>query len=497
MSHTIFTAMVEKKYKQAYKQHFDKLFPLYQSKQIELEGVNYHVVSQMRMKDYPLFSDFDVLDEMGVSTDDTIGRRIHHFIARLTLTKLMLYKVKVPLAKLATENIQSESIRNEFHIEDDEEITQLTQSVLTMLNAINDLIGLTEKLLEKEHWDDSNIQALEDLWHAFISTYETRANVLQKLYVQQSKHVKGESPYQSQLAKLLWQEAQIVYKTYQLLTPLGADTGRFSLDGLIDHNYECARHRQSDEPLEKKHKMERGLYGFTLAFYRLFVWLFIPFLIFALWLDKSLTFATLLSIAIFCVVGFLIKTQNKRHLLGKVHTDRAERYAISFQDETTEKREEKKDVSIPKTKDSPSVLYETDGILIHLFYVFLFVVIGYLAVIVYSFIDGVIDVQWLCYLSLVGIAFAIFTLFPFKVLIRKRLVIIETAIHIGGRKFGAPEVERIRITQDGKVIHIFISSSDSPFRLRVPEGNNASFKRALKKFCEKYHIPIVQQIKKQ
>src|SRR5690625_1713738 len=104
MSHTIFITMVEKKYKQAYKQHFDKLFPLYQSKKIELEGVNYHVVSQMRMKDYPLFSDFDVLDETGVSTDDTIGRRIHHFIARLTLTKLMLYKVKVPLAKLATEN---------------------------------------------------------------------------------------------------------------------------------------------------------------------------------------------------------------------------------------------------------------------------------------------------------------------------------------------------------------------------------------------------------
>src|SRR5699024_12695371 len=118
------------------------------------------------------------------------------FIARLTLTKLMLYKVKVPLAKLATENIQSESIRNEFHIEDDKEITQLTQSVSTMLNAINDLIDLTEELLEKAHWDDSNIQALEDIQHAFISAYEPRARVLPNLDEQQSKPVKAKSHYQ-------------------------------------------------------------------------------------------------------------------------------------------------------------------------------------------------------------------------------------------------------------------------------------------------------------
>src|SRR5699024_12590141 len=85
MSHTIFTAMVEKKYKQAYKQHFDKLFPLYQSKQIELEGVNYHVVCKMRMRDYTLFSVFEILDEMVVILVDTIYGRV------MTVHNVLLY----------------------------------------------------------------------------------------------------------------------------------------------------------------------------------------------------------------------------------------------------------------------------------------------------------------------------------------------------------------------------------------------------------------------
>src|SRR5699024_4638453 len=206
LSQFIFTSHVTSTYKKAYKQHYDKLYPLYKSKEVEIEDNIYVLVGQWRLKEYPLLSDFDIFDENGMSASESIGLKIHDYIAKISITKSTLSNLQDTFTKQHEKSIPSGDIKEVFAI-DDEEIAILTKSLKTAIEALNALIDLVDTLFKKEQWDENDILTLERKWNDFLDEYEPRACVLLEIYKQQKEN----TYVKNKLVNNLLEEAEIIY----------------------------------------------------------------------------------------------------------------------------------------------------------------------------------------------------------------------------------------------------------------------------------------------
>lgn len=325
----IFTTTTQKKYKQAYKQHIDKLYPVYQSKKIDINGESYVLVGQIRMAEQQLFTDFDVFNTDAESADEDIGNRIHEFISRLMITEQMLGKVKASIEKLMKEDVQTQFIQDNFPLIEEHDVYQLAQPVTMIHEKIDSLIDLVSNLLKQQYWDETSVVEIENKWSSFMEAYENRAYILLKWHAQQSNEIEEKISSAIDQASLLRKEAEAIYDVYQIATPQKAELGSFSIDKWITHNYEYGRFRRNDEPMKKKYKFERGLYTFVVYLYRFAVWFFIPLILLVLISDGELTFGSAMPLISFGIVGSVIKNQNKSQLLKKVNADIVNRRAIT------------------------------------------------------------------------------------------------------------------------------------------------------------------------
>ena len=492
MSEFIFTSYVASTYKKAYKQHYDKVYPLYKSKEIEVGGKVYVLVGQSRLKKHPLLSDFDIFDENGTSADESIGQMIHDYIGKMSMTLSALYKLKDPLAKQVEEAIPPSYLKETFAIKD-EEITLLTESLNIVNERLNALIGLVETLFKKEQWDENNIKTLERKWNDFFNEYESRARLLLDLAKQSLKEKKEEANFENELVNNLWEEARVIYDADRLYSPLRASVGSFSADELIEHNYQYGRFRQSDTPMKKTNKLGRGLYWFVLYFYRFSVWVFIPFMFYALWLDDSLTIKSAFPFVIFGIIGSKVKNINKHHLLGKVNTVIAERRAVVSQNQvgSSDKTKGKLKESDSLATGASSTLYETKVFAYHVIYWIIAFFCIFIVPPVYSYfsIDDT-GIEWVIYPLLVAAIAIITTIYPFQILSWKRFVVGETFITLGKKKFGVKEIKEMRFSTDKEHVYIYVYYSDNPFKLGVEEGKYKELAEVLERFCTKYHIPF-------
>lgn len=311
-----FTSKPEKKYKQAYKQHLDKLYPLHQSKEVHLSGEAYVLLGQKRLRGTPLFSDFDIFNGHGESADEDIGYRVHVFISQLIITQEIINQIKESVAGLVDEDIDESFLREHFSIKNEQEANQLTE--LTLIHEhMTALIDLVNHFAELESFDETNMNELADKWTTFTTVYEPRADKLLTLYNMQVKE--EEMSFEDIRARLLWQEAELVYHLYEMLRLEDAETGTVSINDWIEDNYTYGRFRQTDLPMKKGQRFERGMYTFVIYLYRFIVWLFTPIVLIVLYIDGELTFGSALPLISFAIVGSVVKSQNKASLLNKVH----------------------------------------------------------------------------------------------------------------------------------------------------------------------------------
>ena len=495
MSQFIFTSHVTSTYKKAYKQHYDKLYPLYKSKEVEIEDNIYVLVGQWRLKEYPLLSDFDIFDENGISAGESIGQMIHSYIGKITMTKNTLSNLQDPFTKQLEETILPARIKEAFAIKD-EEIALLTKSLNMANKTLNVLIDLVNTLLKKEQWDENDIITLEGKWNNFLYEYKPRACVLLDVCKQNLKQKRENAYFENKLVNSLWEEAEIIYDAYKLFSPLGASVGRFTVEELIKHNYQYGRFRQNDNPMERTNKLGRALYWFVLYFYRFSVWVFIPFMFYALWLDDSLTFVSALSIILFGIIGFNVKSLNKYHVLGKVNAAIAEHRSVVNHNEagSSDLINRGQEETDPLATGTSTTLYETKVFVYHIMYtIVLFLFVFTIAPIFAYFTTEDVGVRWVIYPLLIGFIVILTMIYPFQIFSWKRFVLKGTSINIGSRRFGVSEIREMRLLSDKKLIYIYVTYTDNPFKLRVDKRNYKGLIEALDMFCTRYDIPFKEQ----
>src|SRR5699024_12457454 len=84
-------------------------------------------------------------------------------------------------------------------------------------------------------------------------------------------------------------------------------------------------------------------------------------------------------------------------------------------------------------------------------------------------------------------------IYPFQIFSWKRFVLKGTSISIGSRRFGVSEIREMRLLSDKKLIYIYVTYTDNPFKLRVDKRNYKGLTDALDMFCTRYDIPFKEQ----
>ena len=484
---------VQQPYKKVFKQHRDKLYKTVQTKQIRLEAKTYVMVGQMRLQQSPLVSHFDVFDDIGQSADERVGRKTHDFVSILLLSK-SFRDVKAQLHEFSQYDVQAEDVKQEFTPVREEDRIHLTKLLEEQMATLDEFLAHVDHVLAKECWDDSDIMQIEQLWATFWKVYEERATTLFALY---EKNTFSDRPSNEKEGWItaLEEEAKIVHQVQMALAPMYTEKVGHTLQELISLNYHFGRMKQQDAPIEKDNKIGRVSYVFMNSFYRVYLLVFLPLIIFG---SSSTDGDSPSYFRLFTFLGLLlvIRGQAKSRLIAKNNTYLVELRGDQLTDISAEQHEEETKAStfipIPQSQKKKPILYDTTVLSIDIIGIFIFITIFLFAMTISILVkyDFEIDIV-MKYLFLIDILVLAFTLWvPYSPLARRRFIVTNKAVQLRKEKIGVLEIKHIVFKGEGKNVNLFVTFHSSPYKLRVPEDDREPLKAALKAWCTSNRVPF-------
>src|SRR5690625_1628364 len=120
---------------------------------------------------------------------------------------------------------------------------------------------------------------IEHLCVTYRKVHEKRATPLFALY---DKNTFSDRPSneKEEWITALEEEAKIVHQVQMALAPMYTEKVGHTLQELISLNYHFGRMKQQDAPIEKDNKIGRVSYVFMNSFYRVYLLVFLPLIIF-------------------------------------------------------------------------------------------------------------------------------------------------------------------------------------------------------------------------
>jgi len=350
--------------------------------------------------------------------------------------------------------------------------------------ALDEFLEHVDHVLDKESWDDSDIMQIEQLWATFWKVYEKRATTLFALYDEDTFSERPSNEKEGWVTAL-GEEAKIVHQLQMALGPMLTEGVADTLQEHISLNYHFGRMKPQDAPIEKDNKMGRVTYVLMNIFFRVYLWLFLPLIIFG---SSSTDGDSPSYFRLFIFLGFflVIRGQVKSRLIAKNNTYLVELRGGQLPETSTEQheREAKANTSIPipHSQKRKPILYDTTVLSITIFGMFVFFTIFLFGMTIYILVESGFEIDIVMkYLFLIDILMLAFTLWvPYSPLARHRFTVTNEALQLRKERLGVLEVKHIDFKGEGKNVNIFVTFHSSPYRLRVSEDDREPLKAALK-----------------
>lgn len=274
------------------------LFPLYESKRIEVNGERYTVVDQFIVPDLPLFSRFDVLDQEGNSVNDDIANKVFTYISLLLIIDHFHLLID-PLKRQKSASIDV--------LKDDEMILVHKQSG-EMLDRLRQLMNESQNIKS-----ESDLLRFIQQWNIFWESYRPRAELLIHFYSQKESMAKADKPTQTIL-----DEAEIIHNLFSFPSRY-EEIITLNMKELIQIYYELGRMCQNQDittnvKLKRYEKIGHSFLSFLL---KVVLWVVIPFIL-LIFILEEFDFSLLIFPAMVVFVYIPIFKQNENRLRIKL-----------------------------------------------------------------------------------------------------------------------------------------------------------------------------------
>ena len=485
-----------RKNKKAFQLHRLRVFPIYQTRQIEWEDQKYTLVGQMVFQDSPLFTRFDVLDRQGKSATRQIGKQVHTYIAMLQVTSY-LQMLKAPLDNQKGAVINAHMLRQNFQlIDDDEEIKKLQEINEETLESFRRLQESAAHLLDNDIWTKSNLDEFEQQWNVFWNIYESRIQPLLALYSQvENKKVTLEQEW----LKAILQEAEMIYRFFSSTIPTKKPTAT-DINELIQTNHELGRVDQETESEIKLTAYDRMTHNVLSFLLKAVFWVILPFIL-LIFITEGFDFSILLFPAMVVFIYIPIFKQNEKRVRMKVML-RLEKHRNETINKQLLVNDHSKTVSSQAgvlhryravEKKEQADQFEAKAISLNMASAGFFVtLISFFITIVQWWTHGWDSIaKSLLYVSIFLLAFSCWL--PYSKWVRRRVVITEDTIIVGKRTINVGEIQKVVCEGNGRVIDLHIVYQKEAVQIRIEDEYQLDTEDTLKKWCKKLSVPFEEK----
>lgn len=477
----------DKKYKEAFKNRTDRLFHLLQSKPVQVAEEKLLLVGQSRLKSYWLTSHFDVFDSNGQSANEDDAKKVHLFLSRLCIAKVLLLPLRKAIKGLLDSDITVENINNEFNLPDESYSTKLIELNQPTFQALDRFIEEISKIYNKDAFTEEDIEVVNKEWNMLWEILEKWTAILYELYASNRKWKKSSTT--DQWLQDLYEEASLFYKGYRGLSVIKIRGTSLTVDELIHHNYQFGRLQQDEPTLHNRYKVHRYLFGFIKLFVTIIWMIFLPLVGLGLYLENDLSGSTMFPLMGFGMIALVTKNRIKKHLLMNVQSDLLEHSESIIYANAQKKAMEANDID-KANLIKPKVLFETEGLFMGLRTFFAIIAVLF-PVFIYLVLNLGISTLTLVILIVINILLWLMVFaYPQLPFIGRKFIVTESLVHIQKDKFSPDQFIRIIKKKNDIDFHFYTQRHPAPYEIRIKQEEKAKLAKVLRTWTEINDIPF-------
>lgn len=433
----------KKKYRKAFRAHMLEIFPLYQSKKVEIAGQRYTVIGQFLLEGSPLYTQFDVVNEYCESTDKESGKQIFLFVTMHQIASTVFPTLQNLLEEQRKR--QDPSATTAIENNDLKFLLSTKGELDKIIHSLEVTVEQARQMQKVNIWSESDLEALQQKWNVCWEIYAKRMEPLLRLAVLAKKDERlllaSMSVAEQQWIKALLREASLIAQLSSSLAPTEEPIFK-RMDELMEASYQLGRVTQQETPTIKLKSSEKVLYRLLTFFMKCFFFVIFPLILLIVMIDGfsySLLFLPGMYIFVYSPIFKQYKQKLQRQKSFEIQLKNKQ---LLFPVNGFDSKEALKKPTSPEILNTKE-MYSVKGSLLNIGLAAMYVTISiFVVMICFWFVSGWgNETKITLIITIIAAVFSM--LLPYLKISQKQITLYDNYVVIGKSQFYANQIKEV------------------------------------------------------